>query len=183
MYPNDQHKQVFMDLAQYTRAIISQRLVRGREGERVAAVEIMLNTPHISDLMLKGDISGVKEAFKNTNEPGMQCFDDALLSLYKDGKVEGVMEEWSPDADGGRPVETSLNDISSAMVGLQQPQTCDIRRCETLPEIFTFFAFCLLSSTTGVSRRGSSKFRGKRSLPGRSNCQCGPECQCRRMWR
>ena len=107
MYPNDQHKQVFMDLAQYTRAIISQRLVRGREGERVAAVEIMLNTPHISDLMLKGDISGVKEAFKNTNEPGMQCFDDALLSLYKDGKVS--MEEALVNADSRANLEAKVN--------------------------------------------------------------------------
>ncbi len=48
MYPNEQHKQVLMDLAQYVRVIISQRLVRSKEGKRVAAVEIMLNTPHIS---------------------------------------------------------------------------------------------------------------------------------------
>ena len=55
MYPYDQHKQVFMDLAQYTRAIISQRLVRSKDGDRVAAVEVMLNTPHISELMLIDD--------------------------------------------------------------------------------------------------------------------------------
>ena len=70
MYPNDQHKQVLMDLAQYIRVIISQRLVRSKEGKRVAAVEIMLNTPHISEMILKGDISAVKEAFKDTKEPG-----------------------------------------------------------------------------------------------------------------
>ena len=72
MYPNDQHKQVLMDLAQYVRVVISQRLVRSKEGKRVAAVEVMLNTPHISEMILKGDISGVKEAFKDTKEPGMQ---------------------------------------------------------------------------------------------------------------
>ncbi|MFL2546273.1 MAG: PilT/PilU family type 4a pilus ATPase [Candidatus Rariloculaceae bacterium] len=107
MYPNDQHKQVFMDLAHYTRAIISQRLVRSKEGERVAAVEIMLNTPHISELMLKGDISGVKEAFKNTNEPGMQCFDDALFSLYEVGRIS--MEEALANADSRANLEAKIN--------------------------------------------------------------------------
>ena len=107
MYPHDQHKQVFMDLAQYTRAIISQRLVRSKDGERVAAVEIMLNTPHISELMLKGDISGVKEAFKGTNEPGMQCFDDALLELYKNGRIS--MEEALANADSRANLEAKIN--------------------------------------------------------------------------
>ena len=83
MYPNDQHKQVLMDLSQYVRVIISQRLVRSKEGKRVAAVEVMLNTPHISELILKGDISNVKEAFKDTKEPGMQSFDQALFDLYR----------------------------------------------------------------------------------------------------
>ena len=107
MYPNDQHKQVFMDLAQYTRAIISQRLVRGKEGDRVAAVEVMLNTPHMSELINKGDISNVKEAFKNTNEPGMQCFDDALLALYRDGKIS--MEEALANADSRANLEAKIN--------------------------------------------------------------------------
>ena len=66
MYPNDQHRQVLMDLAQYVRVIISQRLVRSKEGKRVAAVEVMLNTPHIAELILKGDISNMKEDRKST---------------------------------------------------------------------------------------------------------------------
>ncbi len=85
MYPNDQHKQVLMDLSQYVRVIISQRLVRSKEGKRVAAVEVMLNTPHIQEMILKGDISSVKEAFKDTKEPGMQSFDQALFELYRRG--------------------------------------------------------------------------------------------------
>ena len=74
-----------MDLAQYIRVIISQRLVRSKKASRVAAVEIMLNTPHISEMILKGDISAVKEAFKDTKEPGMQSFDQALFDLYRHG--------------------------------------------------------------------------------------------------
>ena len=61
MFPADQHAQIFMDLAHYLRAILSQRLVRARTGKQVAAVELLLNTPHIKDLILKGDISAVKD--------------------------------------------------------------------------------------------------------------------------
>jgi len=107
MYPNDQHKQIFMDLAQYTRAIISQRLVRGKEGKRVAAVEVMLNTPHLSEMILKGDISGVKEAFRETREPGMQSFDQALFNLYKSGEIS--MEEALSNADSRSNLEAKIN--------------------------------------------------------------------------
>jgi twitching motility protein PilU len=107
MYPNDQHKQVLMDLAQYVRVIISQRLVRSKEGRRVAAVEIMLNTPHISELILKGDISNVKEAFKDTKEPGMQSFDQALFELYRKGAIS--MEEALSNADSRSNLEAKIN--------------------------------------------------------------------------
>jgi len=107
MYPSDQHTQVFMDLAHYTRAIISQRLVKSKDGNRVAAVEIMRNTPYISELILKGDISGVKEAFKSTSEPGMHCFDQALLELYRSGQVS--MEEALINADSRADLEAKIN--------------------------------------------------------------------------
>jgi twitching motility protein PilU len=107
MYPNDQHKQVLMDIAQYLRVIISQRLVRSKEGKRVAAVEVMLNTPHLSELILKGDISTVKEAFKDTKEPGMQSFDQALFDLYRRGAIS--MEEALSNADSRSNLEAKIN--------------------------------------------------------------------------
>jgi twitching motility protein PilU len=107
MYPNDQHKQVLMDLSQYIRVIISQRLVRSKEGKRVAAVEIMLNTPHIGEMILKGDISAVKEAFKDTKEPGMQSFDHALFDLYRRGLIS--MEEALSNADSRSNLEAKIN--------------------------------------------------------------------------
>ncbi len=107
MYPSEQHAQVFMDLGQYIRAIISQRLVRSKEGKRVAAVELMLNTAHIAELIHKGDISGVKEAFKQTNEPGMQDFDGALLHLYSSGSIS--MEEALANADSRADLEAKIN--------------------------------------------------------------------------
>ena len=107
MYPTEQHSQVLMDMSQYLRAVISQRLVRGRDGKRVAAVEVMLNTPHISELILKGDISAVKEAFKDTREPGVQTFDDALFDLYRGGHIG--MEEALSNADSRSNLEAKIN--------------------------------------------------------------------------
>jgi len=107
MFPNDQHKQILMDLAQYLKAVISQRLVRSKEGRRVAAVEIMLNTPHISEMILKGDIAAVKEAFKDTQEPGMQSFDEALYNHYREGVIG--MEEALSNADSRSNLEAKIN--------------------------------------------------------------------------
>jgi twitching motility protein PilU len=107
MFPQEQHVQIFMDLAHYLRAIISQRLVRSRAGRRVAAVELMLNTPHIKDLILKGDISAVKEAIKDSSEKGVQNFDDALLNLYKTGTI--TLEEAMSHADSRSNLEAKVN--------------------------------------------------------------------------
>jgi twitching motility protein PilU len=107
MFPQEQHAQIFMDLAHYLRAIISQRLVRSRTGRRVAAVELMLNTPHIKDLILKGDISEVKEAIRDSSEKGVQNFDDALLNLYKAGTI--TLEEAMSHADSRSNLEAKVN--------------------------------------------------------------------------
>jgi twitching motility protein PilU len=107
LFPQEQHSQVFMDMAHYLRAILSQRLVRGRNGKLVAAVELMLNTPHIKDLILKGDISAVKEAHKESGEHGMQNFDEALLDLYKAGSIS--LEEAMTHADSRANLEAKVN--------------------------------------------------------------------------
>jgi twitching motility protein PilU len=107
MFPQPQHSQIFMDLAHYLRGIISQRLVRTRTGKRVAAVELMINTPHIKDLILKGDISELKEALKNSGEKGVQNFDDALLALYRAGTI--TLEEAMSHADSRSNLEAKVN--------------------------------------------------------------------------
>jgi twitching motility protein PilU len=107
LFPTEQHAQVFMDLGHYLRAILSQRLVRSRTGKRVAAVELMINTPHIKDLILKGDISEVKDALKDSGEKGMQNFDEALLALYKNGTI--TLEEAMSHADSRSNLEAKVN--------------------------------------------------------------------------
>jgi twitching motility protein PilU len=107
LFPRDQHAQIFLDLSQYLRAIVSQRLVRGRNNKRVAAVEVMLNTPHIQDLIKKGDVIGVKEAMLTSNERGIQTFDSALLHLYKEGRID--IEEALNNADSRTNLEARIN--------------------------------------------------------------------------
>lgn len=107
LFPTEQQSQVFMDLGHYLRAILSQRLVRARTGKRVAAVELMINTPHIKDLILKGEISEVKDALKDSGEKGMQNFDEALLSLYKNGTI--TLEEAMSHADSRANLEAKIN--------------------------------------------------------------------------
>ena len=107
MFPTEQHNQIFMDLAHYLRAILSQRLVRARTGKRVAAVELMINTPHIKDLILKGEIAEVKDALRDSGEKGMQNFDEALLALYKNGTI--TLEEAMSHADSRANLEAKVN--------------------------------------------------------------------------
>jgi twitching motility protein PilU len=107
LFPEDQHAQVFMDLSQYLRAIVSQRLVRGTQGDRVAAVEVMLNTARVAELIQKGDIARVKEAFRGSSEQGMQTFDQALLKLYKEGRIP--LEEALASADSRTDLEAQIH--------------------------------------------------------------------------
>jgi twitching motility protein PilU len=107
MFPFEQRPQLLLDLSQYLRAVIGQRLVMGVEGKRVAAVEVMLNTPHISDLIRKGDVTAIKESIQSSGERGVQSFDNALVSLFKEGRVS--MEEALANADSRSNLETRIN--------------------------------------------------------------------------
>jgi twitching motility protein PilU len=107
MFPREQHNQIFLDLSQYLRAIMAQRLVMGKENRRVAAVEVMINTPHIATLVKKGDVVSIKEAINTSTERGTQSFDVALYALYKSGKV--MLEEALSNADSRANLEAKIN--------------------------------------------------------------------------
>jgi len=107
LFPQDHHKQLFMDLSLNLRAVISQRLVLGVDGKRCAAIEIMINTPHIAELILKGDIDEIKEAMTESGQYGMQTFDMALHELYKVGRIE--LEEALTNADSRTNLEAKIN--------------------------------------------------------------------------
>jgi twitching motility protein PilU len=107
MFPREQHNQIFLDLSQYLKAVMAQRLVMGKDGKRVAAVEVMLNTPHIGELVKKGDVVGIKEAIIASGERGVQSFDVALHGLVKHNRV--TLDEALMHADSRANLETKIN--------------------------------------------------------------------------
>jgi twitching motility protein PilU len=87
-FPEERKHQVLMDLSLNIRALVSQRLIPKKESKgRVAAVEIMLNSPLISDLIFKGEVHEIKEIMKKSRELGMQTFDQHLFDLYEGGQI------------------------------------------------------------------------------------------------
>lgn len=86
-FPDTAHQALLLDLSQHLRAIISQRLIPGVDGKRAPAVEILLNTPFISELIEKSRISEIKDAMEQGKFAGMQTFDQSLYELFKAGKV------------------------------------------------------------------------------------------------
>jgi twitching motility protein PilU len=107
MFPREQHNQIFLDLSQYLRAILGQRLVMGKDGRRCAAVEVMLNTPHIQELVKKGDVVSIKEAIALSGERGIQSFDSALRELFKQNRI--ALEEALVNADSRANLEAKIN--------------------------------------------------------------------------
>ena len=102
-FPEERRHQLLMDLSLNLRGMISQRLIPKKDGKgRLAAIEVMLNSPYISDLIFKGEVGEIKEAMKKSRELGMQTFDQALFDLYEAGKIS--YEDALRNAD-------SLNDL------------------------------------------------------------------------
>lgn len=102
-FPEERREQLLMDLSLNLRGMISQRLLPKEGGQgRVAALEVMLNTPLISDLIAKGDVVEIKEIMKKSRELGMQTFDQSLFDLYESGAV--MYEDALRNAD-------SVNDL------------------------------------------------------------------------
>jgi len=107
LYPDTLRDQLYLDLSLTLRAIISQRLVRDKTGRRIAAVEVMVNTPFMQDLILSKRIDEIRHAMDQSSDKGMQTFDQSLFKLYKDGKIE--LEEALTNADSRTNLEAKIN--------------------------------------------------------------------------
>lgn len=102
-FPEERRHQLLMDLSLNVKAFVSQRLIPKKEGKgRVAAMEIMINSPLISDLIFKGEVHEIKEVIAKSRELGMQTFDQSLFELYESGQIS--YEDALRNAD-------SVNDI------------------------------------------------------------------------
>jgi twitching motility protein PilU len=126
-FPENKRAQLYMDLSLNLRALIAQRLVRKADGSgRVAAVEIMVNTPLISGLIRKGDVPSIRAAMGNHPSDGMQTFQDALFASYESGAIG--LEEALRNADSINDLRlqiklhskrTGINDLSAGTEGLE----------------------------------------------------------------
>jgi twitching motility protein PilU len=88
-FPEEMHRQLFLDLSLNLRGIVAQQLINSASGEQCFPVfEILINTPLAADLIRKADISGLKNLIKNSPEQGMQSFDQALFEMYTAGKIQ-----------------------------------------------------------------------------------------------
>lgn len=96
-FPEERKQQLLLDLSLNLQAFISQRLIPTVDGKRCAAIEVLLGTPRIRDLIAKGDIHSIKEVMEKSENQGMKSFDRAILQLYKDGKI--TMEDALRNAD------------------------------------------------------------------------------------
>ncbi|MEJ1334624.1 MAG: PilT/PilU family type 4a pilus ATPase [Candidatus Sedimenticola sp. (ex Thyasira tokunagai)] len=113
-FPDTAHHQLYMDLSLNLKAVVSQRLVKSKDGKRVPAVEIMLLSAFVAELIQKGDIHAVKEAMEQGSERGMQTFDQALHKLYKEGKI--TLEEALSNADSRNNLSLKIRLAESGSV-------------------------------------------------------------------
>ena len=86
-FPEERRAQLLMDLSLNIQCFVSQRLIPTVDGKRCAAIEILLGTPMVADLILKGDIDGIKEVMEKSENVGMKTFDGALFELYREGLI------------------------------------------------------------------------------------------------
>ncbi len=87
-FPEERRSQLLMDLSLNMKSLVAQRLIPAKDGKgRVAAIEVLLNSPLISDLIFKGHVHEIKEIMKKSREMGMQTFDTALFELYEAGRI------------------------------------------------------------------------------------------------
>ena len=114
-FPEDARQQLLMDLALNIKAIVSQRLVQSLDGKLIPAVEVMLNTPYIAELIQKGKLEVIGEAMENGGTTGMRTFDQALFQLYLDGKISA--EEAIAQADSKNNVALRIRMSDKVKVG------------------------------------------------------------------
>ena len=96
-FPEEKREQLLMDLSLNLKGILAQRLLRKDGGGRVPAVEVMINSPLVQDLIFKGEVGQIKDVMKRSSDQGMQTFDQALFDLFESGEIN--YEEAMRNAD------------------------------------------------------------------------------------
>lgn len=105
-FPEERHNQLFLDMSLNLRGIVSQRLIPTVDNKRTVAIEILMGTPRVRDMIKKGEVDALKEVMEKSKEQGMQSFDQALLQLYQEGKIS--MDEALRNADSANNIRLKI---------------------------------------------------------------------------
>ncbi len=106
-FPEDRRNQLLLDLSLNLRAFVSQRLVKTSDGKRAAAIEILIGTPLVQDMIRRGDVHEIKEIMEKSEGLGMQTFDNALYKLFQAGKID--IDEALKNADSPNNLRLKIN--------------------------------------------------------------------------
>ena len=121
-FPEERHNQLLQDIGLNIQAFISQRLIPTIDGKRVAAIEILIGTPIIRELITKGDIMEIKEIMEKSEELGMQTFDSHIYKLYKEGIISLEEAMKNADSPSNLQVKMNLEDSSYANMSTDEPE-------------------------------------------------------------
>ncbi|MGE5638693.1 MAG: PilT/PilU family type 4a pilus ATPase [Clostridia bacterium] len=113
-YPLENRPSLLLDLSAALQAVISQRLIRTKDGQRKAAVEVLLNTRHIAELIEKGEINEIKDALEKSMSPGSQTFEQALFKLFMDGVI--TQDEAMANADSATNMLWLINQATAGSI-------------------------------------------------------------------
>ncbi|MFT5710680.1 MAG: twitching motility protein PilU [Halioglobus sp.] len=117
-FPDDRRTQLLMDLSNNIQAFVSQRLMPSTDGKRCAAIEVMLGTPMIAELILRGEFDGIKEIMEKSQNIGMKTFDNALFDLYQEGMISE--EEALKNSDSPNNVRLKIKFAGEGVKGEAQ---------------------------------------------------------------
>ena len=108
-FPAERHTEIYLQLSLNLRAIISQRLIPSVDGKRAAALEVLLDTPWVKELIKKGEVDRIKEGMERSGGEGCLTFDEALLTLYADGRI--TTEEALANADSANNLRLKMKNV------------------------------------------------------------------------
>jgi twitching motility protein PilU len=134
-FPEERRQQLLMDLSGNLRGIVSQRLIRTKEGKRKAAIEIMLNSSTVADAILKGNMSDLKGIMTKSRENGMQTFDQALFDLFENGHISQDEAIKNADSQNELRLEIKLKSKRADKVGGSTGASASLSlMADTVPE-------------------------------------------------
>jgi twitching motility protein PilU len=128
-FPEERRQQLLLDLSLNLQSFVSQRLIPNIEGGRSCAVEVLLGTPTVKELILRGEIGGIKEVMEKSEEQGMKTFDKALFDLFQQGKISE--EEALRNADSANNLRLRIKLAREGGVQAPAPGTLSLEGVES----------------------------------------------------